>query len=181
MVFTWPYGEVNVEGSLNRYFRVQITAAGLPTWITGVTAYFDFPDHPITAFPCFTITHFGHSDSPIAQGNIVQGSPSAVTGRRNDGMLEVSCWVNTRNSGGGRNNSAMIQLRSMRDMVKRCFISAQTYGVAILDVYGATAAPTSISALVRMGAVEEAAVDRDPNPSVLRKRLLIDYWWVERY
>ena len=180
MVFTWAWGEVNIEGSINRWFRTNVTGAGLPSWLTGVTAYFDYPDEPITALPCYTLVHLGHNDTTIAQGNLVQGSPSAVTGRMVDGSLDIGCWVSRRLANSGRNNSAMIQLRSMRDMVKFMFMSAQSYSLPILDIYGTTGTPTGTAGLIRIGEISEVAVETDLNPSILRKRILVDYWWIEK-
>ncbi len=178
MPFSADYGDVNVQGSFDKFFQDNITAFGLPSWITGVNTYFSFPDQGLTAFPSFSITHMAKVQSEIAQGRIVRGTPMQ-SGVRNDGLADISCWVSTRFSGGGYNNSAVLQLRSMRDMVMNVMHSAS--GIPIRNVYGSTANPTSLSALIRIRNVEEVPTPTDPDPSIRRSRILVGYYYTERW
>ena|SRR3990167_2685218 len=175
--FGWDFGLVNIQGSFNKFFQINVTGAELPAYLTGVTSYFDFPEQGLTAFPAFTITHMGGMDRAIAEGNIVMGGQ---TGRRYIGQVDISCWASTRLSGGGRNNSATIQVRSMRDMVKYLMLSAQKFGIRITDVYAGTAVTGDLSALIRISTIDEAPMVPDNNPSIRRIRMLAGYYFEER-
>ncbi len=171
-VFQWPYGQVNIQGSINAFFKNNISANGLPAFITGVNISYDFPIDSLTAFPMYSLFHLESFTTPIAQGGIVNGSPVQI-GRRVDGILEIDCWNNVRITGGARNNSAILQLRAMRDMVEYMFNSARS--THILNIYSSTANPPNVSALVRFGEVMQ-----DPNVNIRRIRMLVDYYYTER-
>ena len=178
MPFSADYGDVNVQGSFNKFFQDNITAYGLPSWITGVSVYFDFPDQGLTAFPSFSVVHMNKIQRNVAQGRIVRGTPMQ-SGMWNDGLVDISCWASTRRSGGAYNNSAMLQMRSMRDMVMNVMHSAS--GIHIRNIYADTANPTSLSALIRIRDIEEMPTPTDPDPSIRRSRMLVSYYYLERW
>ena len=66
----------------------------------------------------------------------------------------------------------------MRDMVARVFATGAA--ISILDVYCTTASPTGIGAHIRARPAETIEVPIDPNPDIVRIRMLIGYNWLER-
>ena len=83
--FSWAYGKVNVEGSINYYFQNNIAASGslpgfLPTGnkTTSASIYFDFPDGGLNIYPSYSLIHGGGHDSTIAQGHVL--SDATISG-----------------------------------------------------------------------------------------------------
>lgn len=165
-----PGAAYNVEGTINKFILDNITAQGLPTWMASSVVNFDYPDTPLT-YPSFSVTHLAQIGTAIAQGN--QLDPG-FKGRRKDGIVEVNCWESKERGHPGHNQ----HVKQMADMVSRVFATGAS--TQILDVYGSTANPTSNGTLVRMGGAEPVTTPRDPNPDVLRIRILIGYNWLER-
>ena len=171
MPFTAHYGAAyNVEGSFNNFFRRNLTGAGLPTWMSSAVINYDYPRKPLT-FPSFSVTHIGATPFAIAEGNVLD---AGYRGVRQVGLAEIDAWESiTRDPTGYQRN-----IRQMRDMVARIFATGAA--IDILDVYGTTASPTAIGALIRARPAETIEAPPDPNPDIVRIRMLITYNWLER-
>ena len=108
---------------------------------------------------------------PAAEGNILDPGWRGV---EQNGQAEISCWESYQRASGQAPRNVMI----MRDMVARVFGTGA--GIPILDVYGSTASPTANGTLLRAEAIQEAAVGPDQNPDIVRRRMLVEYRWLER-
>ncbi len=171
MAFTAQIGSFyNVAGSFNDFFEKQVTAKGLPAWMTSAIVNFDYPQIPLI-FPSFSVTHLGHAPREVAQGrNLDEG----WRGAEQVGLAEISCWESYARASGLH----VRNLQQMRDMAARVFATGA--GISILDVYGSTASPTSNGTIIRADPAQAAPAAADPNPDVLRMRLLVKYSWLER-
>ena len=171
MPFTAHPGALyNVLGSFNDYFRKQVTANGLPAFMPSSVVNTDWPQKPLT-FPSFSVIHLGAEPREVAQGrNLDPG----WRGAERIGLAEISVWESYARASG--NHAA--NLRILRDMAARVFVTGA--GINILDIYGTTASPTSNGTIIRAGPVRDAPAPPDPNPDVMRLRLLVEYRWLER-
>lgn len=166
----FPGALYNVRGSFNEYFRVQLTAAGLPSWLPAAVVNYDHPNQPLTC-PSFSVAHLGTVAQEIAQGRHLD---PGWRGARQVGMVEVSVWESqSRASGYVERN-----LRQMADLAVRVFATGAV--VPILDVYGDGAAPTANGTILRVGPLTEEPEAADPNPDVRRVRLMGRYEWLQR-
>lgn len=171
MAFTaHPGAFYNVAGSFDNFFRVQLTAAGLPDWLPSAVVNYDFPQQPLT-FPSWSVTHLGPEPREIAQGRNLDPGWKGV---EQIGLADVRCWESVRRANGahGRN------LRQMRDMAARVFATGAA--IPILDVYGTTANPTGNGTIIRANPAREVQLGTDPNPDVTAVRLLVEYRYLER-
>ena len=165
-----PGAFFNVAGSFNDFFDKQLTAKGLPSWMTSAVVNFDMPQQPLT-FPSFSVTHLGTETREMAQGRALD---DGWRGAEQIGLAEISCWESYARASGLH----VRNLRQMRDMAARVFATGA--GINILDIYGTTASPTSNGTLLRAGPARETPVTPDPNPDVARARLVVQYRWLER-
>ena len=163
-------GFYNVMGSLNQFFQNQVTGAGLPAFMPSAVVNFDYPQQPLT-FPSFSVTHLGSEPAAIAQGS--QLDPG-WRGYRRVGLMEIDCWESEQRASG----QAVRNVTILRDMAARVFATGA--GIPILDVYGTTGTPTANGTIIRAMAAREAGIERDENPDVVRRRLIIEYNWLER-
>ena len=174
MTFQHPYGTYNVQGSLNEWFRVNVTAAGIPTWMPSARILYDWPEEGIItghSGHAFTVTHLGPDPVGSYQGRIVG---DGQRGTNMLGIMEVNCWVSREYAGGAFTQ----RLRQMSDMVSYLFGSARA--VAITDFYGDISNPENVTAIVRLEAGRQVAVGPDVNPDIRRMRFLANYTWLER-
>lgn len=178
--FSHNYGAYSVEGSLN-YFLKQNLLTNAPAWMnvrTGQagqnTLNFDYPEQPLV-FPSFAVTHIG-SDEMVAgtyQGDRADG---ANKGTSRFGMVEIDCWETSKD-----NFAWMQHLRQMRDMVYLLFQQHRAIPLYNLTV---PTAPVALNAIVRVkppNGIRELATGNDPNPATKRKRIMVTYWWTERF
>ena len=163
-------GALNVEGSFNDFFIKQITAKGLPAFIPSSVVNTDYPVVPLT-YPSFSIIHLGSTPQQIAEG---QNLDDGWRGVRQNGLAEIDCWESYQRASGNH----IYNIRIMRDMAARVFATGAA--IPILDVYGSTAAPTSNGTIIRAMAAQSFPVAPDPNPDVVRARLVVEYNWLER-
>lgn len=166
-----PGGSFNVEGSFNDFFLTQLTARGLPDWMTSAVVNYDYPQQPLT-YPSFSVTHLGGPDPvEVAQGRTLD---PGWRGARQIGLAEISCWESYNRASGNHPRN----LRIMRDMAARVF--ATGVAINILDVYGTTGSPTANGTIIRAGPLRTDVAGQDPNPDVRRVRLIAQYTWLER-
>jgi hypothetical protein len=171
MAFTaHPGAAYNVIGSFNDYFEREITAKGAPAWLPSAVVNYDWPQQPLT-FPSWSVTHLGTETREVAQGRHLD---PGWRGAEQIGLAEISCWESYQRAPG----VAWRNLRTLRDMAARMFATGAA--VPILDVYGTTGTPTGNGTILRAGPVREAPLGPDPNPDVLRVRLLVTYNYLER-
>lgn len=177
MGFSHPYGAYNVEGTLNEWFKTNLTAWGVPAWMPSARVEFDWPEkNLISGYSghTFTVTHLG-APEPIQQyqGRVSVGNSAGQTMMN---IVEINCWVSKQQAGG----QYEARLRQMGDMVTKLFTSARE--VEIKNLYTGLAAPTGIKALIRLSPAEgRTVVNPDPgNPDYHRRRYQVTYTWVER-
>jgi len=174
MTFEHKFGTYNVEGTLNNWVRVNLTAAGVPVWMPSARVVFDYPETPLISGHsghAFSVTHLGAEVVGTFEGNnTVAGS----AGQMMQGMMEVNCWVSKQQAGGAWPG----RLRQMGDMVGRLFTSGSQ--VEITNLYTSTAAPSGAGGLINVKRAYEVQVAPDPNPDIMRRRFLTTYRWIER-
>ncbi len=180
MAYTAQIGAAfNVEGSFNDFFITQVTAKGVPDFMTAImqqaypTALVneDYPNKPLT-FPSFSITHQGSDVKTEFQGRNLN---NGWRGAERMGYAEINCWISYDRASGDH----MAQMRQMRDMAARVFATGAA--IAILDVNGnPTGNPTGNGTIVRVQPIRDVPVPQDPNPDVMRRRLMVNYFWMER-
>ncbi|KKK68486.1 hypothetical protein LCGC14_2943550 [marine sediment metagenome] len=174
MAFEHPYGSYNVQGSLNEWFRVNVTGNGIPAWMPSAFIHYDFPETGLISGHsghAFSLTHQGADPIQQYQGRIVG---DGQRGTLMESTLEVNCWLSREKAGGAYTH----RLRHMGDMVSYIFQSARD--VPLTNVYGSTTDPENVTALIRIKPANEQPVLPDPNPDIVRRRFLIDYRWLER-
>ena len=172
MAYTAQIGGVlNVEGSFNDFFITQLTAKGVPSFLsTAPTINLDYPVIPLT-YPSFSITQLGSQPIEVAQGrNLDPG----WKGAQQVGLAQIDCWESYQRASGNH----IYNIRVMRDMAARVFATGAA--IPILDVYGTTGTPTANGTLIRAMPAESFPVGPDPNPDVIRARLTVQYNWLER-
>jgi len=172
MAFTAQIGGVfNVEGSFNDFFATQLTAKGIPSWMSSAVINYDYPQQPLT-FPSFSVTHLGGVPREVAQGRTLD---PGWRGAEQNALAEISCWESQQRASGNHN----LNIKQMRDMAARVFATGAV--IAILDVYGSTANPTGNGTIIRAKPVRDAqAPTGDMNPDIVRRRMLVEYKWLER-
>lgn len=174
MVFQHPYGTYNVQGSLNEWFRVNVTAAGIPAWMPSARVLYDWPATGLIdghSGHAFTVTHIGPDPIGSYQGRTVG---DGQRGTNMLGIMEVNCWADKQIAG----ESVTKYLRQMSDMVSYLFISARS--VDIKNIYGSTTDPANVTAIIRLEAGRQVGVGPDVNLDIRRQRFLTNYTWLER-
>ena len=171
MAFTAHPGSIyNAIGSFNNHFVTQLTGAGLPAWMPSAVTNFEYPALPLT-FPSFSVTHLTTEAESVAEG---QNLDPGYKGYRRRGLAEVSVWESVQRAAGAH----VRNVQQMRDMAARLFATGSNIG--ILDLYAGTANPSGLTARLWCGPVRDAPVGPDPNPDVIRRRMLVPYEWLER-
>ena len=173
-----PGAAFNVEGSFNNFFQTQLTAKGTPDFMTASQAApfptalvnFEYPQQPLT-YPTFSVTHLGNEPLQEVQGRNLD---NGFRGAQRIGLAQIDCWESYSRASGNH----MMNLQQMRDMAARVFATGAA--IPVLDIYGTTASPTANGQIIRALPVREMSVGQDPNPDVLRKRLLVSFTWWER-
>lgn len=165
-----PGAALNVEGSFNTFFNTQLTGKGLPAFMPSAVVNANWPQQPLT-YPSFSIVHMGSEAVEPTEGRHLD---PGFQGQKRMGLAEISCWESYQRASGNHVANMLI----MRDMAARVFATGAY--MPILDVYGTTVNPTGNGTIIRANPVNEVVVEQDPNPDVLRKRLLVQYSWYER-
>lgn len=166
----FPGAFYNVAGSFDQFFRVQLTAAGLPDWLPSAVVNYDFPQKALT-FPSWSVTHLGTVPREIAQGRNLDPGWKGV---EQIGLADIRCWESVRRAQGAQGRN----LRQMRDMASRIFATGAA--IPVLDVYGSTANPTGNGTIIRISPLREVGLGPDPNPDITSVRLMAEYRYLER-
>lgn len=166
----YPGSQLNVEGSFNNFFETQLTAKGLPTFMASAVVNYDYPVKPLT-FPSFSVVHLGAEQGQTFQGHAVDGG---WRGDEKVGLAQIDCWESYNRASGNH----IYNIRVMRDMAARVFATGAA--INILDVYGSPNAPTANGTIMRCDSVTHQPAPPDPNPDIVRARLLVTYKWIER-
>lgn len=181
MPFTHNYGYFTVVGSIS-YFLKNNLLTNTPTWLTPVTGQagqntlnFDFPEQPLV-FPSFALTHLGSEEmvGMTFQGDRADGTNKGI---QRWGMSEINCWVQSKD-----NSNWAMHLRIMRDMVFKLF--SQNRAIQLYDLSNVPTVGAALGSVVRLmpgRGVREMQVAPDPNPAVKRSRILLTYFWTERF
>jgi hypothetical protein len=182
VAFTAAFGSYSVEGTLNEWFHLNLTGAGIPAWMPSARVLMDFPEVPLIS---------GYSGHAFALAHVALKAPQlggvADGSFLKQGVLQVSTWVSKQQAG----SFYMARLRQMSDMVSRPFFSARA--VQIKNLYTGAGAPTAIDGVVRFVGFERLPfadhVDAVPgafgrtfeaNPDLMRFRHNIVYEWRDR-
>ena len=176
--FDHPWGEGTVKSSLNKFIKDNLVT-NLPTWMSWVstpsvgqarTLNFDYPEQPFQP-PSFGVAHLGSDELMKFGGDRADGTNK---GTMRFGLMEVDCYVSSKN-----NFAWAQQLSDMRDMVFK--LLQQNRAIALYDFTNPTT-PVALNAIVRTENIREVAVQPDPgNPALKKKRILVRYFWVERF
>lgn len=166
-----PGAMLNVEGSFNDFFQKQVTAKGLPAFMTSAVVNFDYPRQPLT-YPSFSVVHLGAVRGQTFEGHIVD---DGWRGAEMIGLAQIDVWESyNRASGNDKYN-----IRVMADMASRVFATGAS--IPILDVHATTANPNQISGtIIRASQAENNGLITDPNPDITRMSLMVQYRWIAR-
>jgi len=176
MAFSHPYGEYNVETTINRWFSANLTANGIPTWMPSARVVFNYPETQLISGHsghAFTLSHLGADVIESYQGRHVDDELGVLK----EGIAEVNVWVSQSAAGGAVTQWS----KQAGDMVSYLFVSARE--TEIVHAYGSVTVPTGIGALVRFNTPEQSTTTNpDPdNPDLIRRRYLLRYRWIERF
>jgi hypothetical protein len=175
--FNHPYGEYNVESTVNEWFRINLTANGTPYWMPSARVLYNYPETNIISGysgHAFTVAHLGAVGLEGYQGRTVSGNQKSVP---MEGILQVDCWM-SKSAASNYHNQWLMQCS---DMVGLLFASARE--TRITDVYASTGGPNELTALVRFHSPERVEVPNpDPeNPDLIRRSHLLRYQWEQRF
>ena len=161
---------LNAEGSFNDYFARQLTGAGVPGFLGGLSAVvnYQYPYQPLT-FPSFSVTHIG-AVATTYHRDLGDGTRAAHM----VGQAQIDCWQSWNKASG----QAHYHLQQMTDMAARPFATGAA--IAMLNVNAGTAYPIPNGTLVRAEPAEYSHSPPDPNPDVMRMTLLVRYSWEQR-
>jgi len=174
MAFTHDTGLYNVSASLFTWLNEQI-AANKPPTVNTVKIVTEWPIDPVDT-PCWSFHMLGVNPSPSQyQGGNVGGG---LHGDMKHGIAEISCWVTRSDSNTGWRK----QLRQMCDTVTKAIASLRASGSAIIikDFYTSDTAPQDTAYKLVIERVEMRMPPVDPNPAIVRRRILVYFTWVER-
>lgn len=161
---------LNAEGSFDDYFTRQLTGAGVPDFLGGLSAEvnYQYPYQPLN-FPSFSVTHLAAVPTTYHR-DLGDGTRAA----RMVGEAQIDCWQSWNKSSG----RAHYHLAQMADMAARPFATGAA--IPMLNVNGGTAYPVSNGTLVRATPAEYSHSPPDPNPDVMRVSLIVRYSWEQR-
>jgi hypothetical protein len=173
--FSHPFGAFNVEGSLNEWVRVNLTAAGVPSWMPSARVVFDMPRTDLISGHgghAFAVTHLGAPDVIEAyQGHNTYGGSA---GQLMTNLMQVDCYISREQAGEAYN----AKLRQQGDMVTRLFSTGTS--VLISNLYTGAGAPTANGGVITLHPARGQGVPQEPNPDLKRLRYLVSYQWMER-
>lgn len=163
--------EFNVTASINAAYAEALTAIVLPDWLTlsATPIVYNWSDIALNT-PCFSFIHFTGSSSDRYQGR-TDGINNGLM--YNTGILEIDAWVSRDQKYNGQDVWAA-RLAYMKGMV-----TSANAGLPVVIIYDYTipAAPIATGYKVNMETLNDVQVAADENPSIMRKRFLINYHW----
>lgn len=158
---------LNVESSLSDYFVTALTALTRPTWLSAMPTIIHNMPEGVAAFPSFS---FWHIPAGIVEQYMGRIAERGVKASRKLGILEISCWVNRKQT------NWMSQLRTMQSMVETAHQDSGG-GVIIKDYQSNQSMPNNTVYRVTLIDLDIVNVAKDPNPDVERRRCLVNYTW----
>lgn len=178
----WARGAYAAEASLNWHLHKHLSALTADWFVAWRLApaesahlRFDWGDEPLNP-PCFAVAHLEtEADTPGLGYSRHAGA--AGTGYPVAHLTEISCWHTRYWSPTSPNPAWAAQLRQMADMVRRVFASAPQ--APLLDLDSATAHPFVTAGLIRFRGIREVATPPDPNPALVRRRILLSWTHLE--
>jgi hypothetical protein len=159
----------NVEASLNAWLRTQLGTYTLPSWLSTLpTIQETFPINTAT-MPCFSFWHMPVADQDVYLGRQIDAT---TRGKRAVAMMEVSCWATQTNP------NYLAQLRTMADLVRS--ITTAVDSVLVYDYSTPTAPVVTDRRIILMDTTDSTPQQDTDNPSIWRRRLLLDYVYTLR-
>lgn len=167
----------NVESTLTRYFTDALADIVRPPQLPGYEIVVNSPETPITASvtPCFSFRNIPAGTRYPFQGNAVGDGKK---GGRSLSIFEVSGWTSRKELV----NSQLVwaaQLAIMQSMVEVVVTTANN-GIQVLDYSGNPNIAVETPYLIRLIELEVVDTAPDPNPSLVRRRMLVSYSWTQR-
>jgi len=164
-------GLYNVQSTLFAWMYAQLIAFK-PASIDAVRFQIEWPEEAITA-PLWSMIILSVDSGSGFQGNHVSGNQR---GGLRYGISQIDCWV-TR-----RNDNWVQQLAQMQDAVSKAVHTLQAKGSALViyDFYTNVQAPIKTSYRMTITGLSRHQPPTDPNPDIDRKRMLLNFQWVER-
>lgn len=160
----------NVESTLNNFFEAQLKLIELPSYLSSYNTVAYWPEADIPT-PCFSFIHKPVMTMPVFQGNV---DPAGLSVTRRHALMEVDVWV-TR---AGPGSVWTPPLQYMVDMVHAVYTNNPT--IVINDYQTDPNYPLPTQYVVRLKDMDERDTLPDVNPAYKRRRMLIEYWWLQR-
>lgn len=175
MAFSARWGGYDVEGSIDIFLTVNLTANGMPAWMPSARVLYSLGTEGLIlsgySGHAFTISHLGSEIIDQWQGGAADGGTGGYLRR---GMVQVDSWQ-SKTYGGAAFAS---RIRTMRDMVSRAIGSGTA--APILNAYANASTPPYTTAIVRIEPMKFDGISVDKNPDFIRLRGVSNYTWVER-
>jgi len=172
MSATHKTGVYNVRASLVAWLAGELTTY-LPSTVPTMRLNLDHPEEPINP-PEWSIHWLGEPGSivPFSGGHVGGGE----VGRRRYGLMDINCWV-TRKDVQWR-----AQISQMQDAVSQALTNSLRTGssIAIQDFYTNADAPADSGYLIFIDEWGGRESPLDPNPDIQRKRIVVQFNWIER-
>jgi len=162
-------GIFNAEATLNAWLVAALAALTRPAWLPAMPAMILTQPETIAVLPAFSVHHTPVNTYDLWQGRAVGDGKRGV---RYVANMEVNAWASRSN----RNWQA--QLRTMQDMVATVY--TKTKGVEIKNYATNQSSPTETGYLIRLVQLTGVSTAPDPNPDIVRARMLIRYAFVYR-
>lgn len=164
-------GWYNVQGSLAAWMTAGLTTYK-PALVSSVSVEYTAPEGTLSA-PVWSIHFLG---TVPAAGRFQGNYTGDGCGERKAGLMEVDCWVTRRDT------NWRAQLAQMADAVYRTVFNTMASGAAVIikDFYTNANAPTATQKRVIIEGAEDRNPPVDPNPDIERRRIIIEFNWVER-
>ena len=157
----------NVETTLAKWWKDQLSAITLPAILPAVSYVFNMPEVAMN-LPCVSFVHL-----PISTKKRWQGDTTGTgRGARAANLLDVSVWVSRKVVGWNA------QLGFLQAMVNQVHAGAST--IQISDYTTNVAAPSAVAYKIDGRDGEWVPTQHDPNPDIERSRFLFRYEWTVR-
>jgi hypothetical protein len=157
----------NVEASINAYFKAAFTAMTRPSFLSTLPSFAENTPETPASLPTFSFVHLPAGSMDIYQGRKAEPGAKAVRGL---GILDIGAWVSRKNT------SWNAQLRFMQSMIDTAYMDSGG-GVIIRDYTVTPQTPTVSSYRAVFNDLDVVIVADDPNPDVMRRRVLVKYQW----
>lgn len=168
MAIVHPSSVFNVRATINQWFQTTVNTFTLPSWASAFTYVFTMPEQGISV-PCYSLFHIDVSQTREYQGN---HASETEYGQVATALLEVSAWVSRSDP------NWLAQLGLMESLARAAVGTSQ--GIVIQNYLTVPGTPTATTFKIDLGEFETLETSPDPNPDIVRKRMLMRYNWVYR-